>query len=264
MKYILSLLILVTFVACGGGSDTPADNGNGNPNPDPINQVVQQILDDCASADVELLMGLVQGLADLLDSGVTQLPVTVESVVPEEGLIRVLIETDGTPPPDLMGLLTVVEYVLNEETEELEPAGPPASIDFTQFEDGLDGFAQAIANSTGILEVSLAIEPGPSGVDGSATADVEDGDITGFDAQLSLLPIGDGCAVHVQIDSAAPTAFDGEYPDLTADVRIETQINGEPTAIEATIVFDGTSTAQATINVPGFPEFTLPINLDEV
>jgi len=257
MKQYIPAFALALLVACSSGGDTPVvddGNGNGNGDPDPIPvplpEAVEQAMETCGFGNLAIFLQAFEAFSDAIQPpGVT----TIFSVVtadPVAGLFDLAIDLGPLEPPP-GGPLTI---------NDPETGLAPESVDLSAFTTSLDGLAAALAESTGDIDLLLLITAGEGAPAGTMLARMTDGAVTSFEVFVNIL--GPTCSMMVQAVDVAPTAFDGDYPNLSFDAVINLELADESVLADAVFTLDGSEVASAEVTIENVPSFTLLINLD--
>jgi len=232
---------------CGGG-------GGGTPNPPPdLTETINKVLaayDDCAGELTGDLFGIIEKFAELMDPTTPPPDLTIISTDAAAGQIDVSGDLDGDQVDELSAVITV----LVTGTED-----PPAGFDADAFATNLDGFAAAVAGTSGDVTVEFnfgAVNPGVKDLLGNVTAQVQDGVVQGFDASVDGLTIT--CSVNVAVMGAPGNAFAGSYPSYTASGRVDSVDIG----FDFVVTFNGTSVATVAISVSPDIELNGTVDLD--
>ena len=261
MRYLLPVLALLIFPACGGSGGDSGDGTNppgGGTNPPPIPSTtataVQAAFEDCAIDGLDSFVKFMETLSGTLDPAATTTPFRVLAVDAAGGNLDVEMDLDGDGSFDVNALISIID---------VGTGGPPAGIDFNDFAqsaDALKGLGAALAGTTGDVEFNLNIPPGIGAFDGMMRAAYADGALTALDAQVTTR--SNACEMQVLLQNAGPAAFDGSYPDASVQALLGADIGGQALVLSADLDFDGTSIATATITAAGINPVNLILDLD--
>jgi hypothetical protein len=250
MRNVTVALLLALLLACGGGSgSTTTGPGLGNA---ALQDLAQQILDECAAGTLQEWIDLLSSFQSLLDPEATEQPTfTVTGLDIVQAQLEWALDVDNDGTVDVTGSVGFTDAA----------GDPTIPFDLTAFLallngdlDGLSGLLGAAADGT-VVRLEFTGETIVN-VDGFVSVALMGGVAESMTAEGTL--DSGSCTGTYDIDGTDFDSLGGTYPTASFNALIQ----GAGGKLTGTVTLDGTSIARLVVNLnDGAEVYTFDLDL---